>query len=87
VADAFGPPPVGQANDEQASVACRLEDAFLTGPDEDRLGDDSDHLLHEHRRARQEPAGVAPLEGGVGVGAEEPERRSIVSSVRQSTPP
>ena len=50
MADAFGSPPVGEADDEQAGVACRLEDAVLTWRDEHRLGDDSHHLLHEHAR-------------------------------------
>jgi hypothetical protein len=47
VADAFGSPAVGQAYDEQAGVAGGCEDTLFAGRDENRLGGDSDNLLHE----------------------------------------
>jgi hypothetical protein len=45
--DAFRPPAVGQADHEQAGVTRCFEDAFFPGGDENRLGDDSNHLLHQ----------------------------------------
>ena len=74
-ADALGPPAVGETDDEHPRVTRGLENAFLARRHEHRLGDDSDDLLNEKRRSRQEPTGVAPSERGVGLGSEEPERR------------
>ena len=80
-----------------ARVACGVEHAVLARGHEHRLGDDSDDLLDEQRRAGQEPAGVAPAERGIRLGADEPERRperrpashaaSSIADQSCSTPP
>ena len=75
LADAFGSPAIGEADDEQAGVAGRFEDTFFARADENGLGGDSDDLLHQKRGAGEEPAGVAAPESGIRLGSEEPERR------------
>jgi hypothetical protein len=47
LANAFGSPAIGKADDEQASVARCFEHARFARADENGLGDDSDNLLHE----------------------------------------
>jgi hypothetical protein len=47
VADAFGSPTIGEADDEQAGVAGCLEDTCFARGDENGLRDDPDNLLHQ----------------------------------------
>jgi hypothetical protein len=47
VADAFGPPAVGQADNEQACITGCFEHTCFARADENGLGDDSDNLLHQ----------------------------------------
>ena len=54
---------------------------MLAGADEHRLGDDSDHLLHEERGAGEESAAVAAAKTG---SASVPRSRSVVPSAPAS---
>src|SRR4029453_4501245 len=64
------PPAVRQSDHEQPGVASSVKHAVFPGPYENRLSDDSDHLLHEQRRPAQEPAGVSAPERWIGLGSE-----------------
>ena len=77
VADAFGSPAIGEADDEQAGVAGRFEDTCFARGDENGLGDDSDNLLHQSEaRASSRLASRRPSAGFASV----PRSRSVVPS-------
>ena len=47
VADAIGPPAIGEADDEQAGVSGRFEDTCAAPGDENGLGHGSNNLLYQ----------------------------------------